>query len=143
MTLENSSLPDNVLEALHRGDTIEAIRRLCAATGLGLKESMDVIDGHLRGRRTAFNGASSNRLPAAVVEALQRGDKIGAIKLLRKQTGLGLKEAKDAVDIRPQPVARTAGHRPAAERSGAGLIWWMAGLALAGYAIYHLLGCTN
>ena len=37
-------------------------------------------------------------LPDKVVEALKRGNKIEAIKLLRAQTGVGLKEAKDAVD---------------------------------------------
>ena len=37
-------------------------------------------------------------LPDKVVEALKRGNKVEAIKLLREQTGVGLKEAKDAVD---------------------------------------------
>ena len=33
-----------------------------------------------------------------VVELLKRGDKIGAIKLYRDKTGVGLAEAKKAVD---------------------------------------------
>ncbi len=37
-------------------------------------------------------------LPDNVLDALRRGRKIEAIKLLRKQRGIGLKEAKDAVD---------------------------------------------
>lgn len=37
-------------------------------------------------------------LPDKVVDALKRGNKIEAIKLLREQAGIGLKEAKDAVD---------------------------------------------
>lgn len=37
-------------------------------------------------------------LPDNVAEALKRGNKVEAIKLLRAQTGVGLKEAKDAVD---------------------------------------------
>lgn len=37
-------------------------------------------------------------LPAAVVAAIQQGRKIDAIKLLRAETGLGLKESKEAVD---------------------------------------------
>jgi hypothetical protein len=40
----------------------------------------------------------SPELPAAAIEALTKGDKIGAIKILRQNSGLGLKEAKDAVD---------------------------------------------
>ena len=37
-------------------------------------------------------------LPDNVVAALKRGNKVEAIKLLREQTGAGLKEAKDAVE---------------------------------------------
>lgn len=37
-------------------------------------------------------------LPSDVVEALQAGNKIEAIKRLRAQTGMGLAEAKAAVD---------------------------------------------
>jgi hypothetical protein len=37
-------------------------------------------------------------LPPDVVNALRRGNKIEAIKLLRQATGLGLAEAKDVVD---------------------------------------------
>ena len=42
--------------------------------------------------------ATSNPLPANVLDALQAGNKIEAIRLLREATGLGLKEAKDWVD---------------------------------------------
>lgn len=35
---------------------------------------------------------------AAIAEALARGEKIEAIKLLREATGLGLKESKEAVE---------------------------------------------
>jgi hypothetical protein len=37
-------------------------------------------------------------LPPGVVEALQRGEKIRAIKFYREATGVGLKEAKDFVE---------------------------------------------
>ena len=37
-------------------------------------------------------------LPPGVTEALQRGEKIEAIKLYREATGVGLKEAKDFVE---------------------------------------------
>jgi ribosomal protein L7/L12 len=39
-----------------------------------------------------------NALSAEVQDALQRGQKIEAIKLYRQATGVGLKEAKDAVE---------------------------------------------
>lgn len=37
-------------------------------------------------------------LPEAVIAAIQSGRKIDAIKILRGETGLGLKDAKHAVD---------------------------------------------
>jgi len=48
-------------------------------------------------------GARAARDPAealseAAIAALNRGDKVEAIKLVRQATGLGLKEAKDAVE---------------------------------------------
>jgi ribosomal protein L7/L12 len=92
-------LPADVLEAVERGHTLEAIKRLRAATGLGLKEAKDAIDAHLRGDPVSVDlPASTGPLPPLVIESLRRGDKIGAIKLLRHATGLDLKEAKDAVD---------------------------------------------
>lgn len=41
---------------------------------------------------------STPQLPPAAQAALQRGNHIEAIKIVRTQTGLGLKEAKDQVD---------------------------------------------
>ena len=50
----------------------------------------------------------SSTLPNAAVEMLWRGDVIAAIKVVRVQRNLGLKEAKDLVDayIRSQPSLR-------------------------------------
>ena len=50
----------------------------------------------------------SSTLPNAAVEMLWRGDVIAAIKLVRVERNLGLKEAKDLVDayIRSQPSLR-------------------------------------
>src|SRR5260221_2686443 len=42
--------------------------------------------------------ANPHSLPPNVVEALRRGDKIEAIKLLREVTRVGLAEAKTAID---------------------------------------------
>ncbi|MDP3858152.1 MAG: ribosomal protein L7/L12 [Stagnimonas sp.] len=49
-----------------------------------------------------LNGSERELSAAETAEmsaALQRGDKIGAIKALREVTGLGLKEAKDLVEV--------------------------------------------
>lgn len=43
-------------------------------------------------------GAGSSGYSAAVLDLARSGNKIAAIKQYREETGLGLKEAKDAVD---------------------------------------------
>lgn len=40
----------------------------------------------------------ADEVPAAVLAAIQRGKMIDAIKIYRQMTGLGLREAKNAVD---------------------------------------------
>jgi hypothetical protein len=46
-------VPPEVREALERGETILAVKRLRQATGVGLKEAKDVIDELRRRRSTA------------------------------------------------------------------------------------------
>ena len=103
MASHNDQLPADVLDALQRGQTIEAIKLLREATGLGLREAKDAIDAHLDGDPVSLPLPSNVvALRPDVVAALRRGDKIEAIRLLRLHSGLGLKEAKDAIDASPQ-----------------------------------------
>jgi ribosomal protein L7/L12 len=104
------NLPEDVRAALDRGEIIEAIKRLRMATGLGLKEAKDVIDAIVADRplppRPPLATSPSpppfdGTLPADVLAVLAADGKIAAIKLLRERTGLGLKEAKDAIEATP------------------------------------------
>lgn len=138
------SLPANVVEALERGDAIEAIKRLRQATGLGLKEAKDLIDQHARGETVTVSAAVPLALSPVVIEALQRGNKIEAIRLLREQTGLGLKEAKDAIEASPQAAPASSAVRAPGEvpRSGS-LLWWAAIGAIFALAIYVVSGFSK
>jgi hypothetical protein len=51
-------------------------------------------------------------LPPAVLEAWRRGDKIGAIKLLRQSTQLGIAEAKTILDAMQRANAEVGEGRP-------------------------------
>jgi len=135
-------LPDNVLAALQRGNIIEAIKLLRESTGLGLKEAKDRIDEHLSGRTTpSATIISPGSLPSAVLAALHQGNKIEAIRLLRQATGLGLKEAKDAIDSfqsgdRTEPGKLSPGEVP---KSGIG-IWLVVALAALALLAYYFFG---
>lgn len=96
-----------VLDELHNGRKITAIKIYRELTGLGLKEAKDYVD-QLEGQIKQFGQVTHATLrdkatvdPAGVpeiVQLLQRKRKIEAIKIYREMTGLGLKESKDAID---------------------------------------------
>ena len=78
----------------------------------------------------------------AVIAALQRGNKIEAIKLLRQERGIGLKEAKDAVEqyVKADPVLQS---RMAAAQADAMRVFlrWIVLLLIALTVIsYYLFG---
>lgn len=137
---EPSPLPADVLEALGHGNPIEAIKRLRAATGLGLKDAKDTIDAYAAGAPIHLPPRPSDiPLPADVHAALVGGNKIEAIRLLREHTDLGLKEAKDAVEASDaHRTAQPAGAPGEIPRSGNGS-WWMLAVAVVVVVVYFLM----
>lgn len=134
-------LPDSVLQALQEGQTIEAIKLLRQSSGLGLKEAKDRIDAYQQGKPIHTTAsASGTTLPASVQAALNSGNKIEAIKLLREQTGLGLKEAKDAVEAMSDSeftIAKKQQRQTIEKPAGVNLLGWLAGLAALACALYY------
>ena len=53
----------------------------------------------------------------AVMQAVRSGQKVKAIKLLRQEAGLGLKEAKDIIDREVADYRRENPHAPLTEDS--------------------------
>lgn len=97
-----------VLDELHNGRKITAIKIYRELTGLGLVEAKDYVEG-LERETKQFGHINQASLqgketldPATVpeiVHLLQGKRKIDAIKIYRELTGLGLKESKDAIDV--------------------------------------------
>ena len=79
-------------------------------------------------------------LSAAAISALHQGDKIEAIKIVREERNIGLKEAKDAVDafVRSQPSLQSSF---AAAQSGAKrtALLWLAGIVVVAVLAYFFL----
>ena len=73
-------------------------------------------------RRPGHGAAASHseRLPTEAMLALQSGRKLEAIRITREQTGMGLAEAKDAVDRagREQDSGPSMARRASQEDSG-------------------------
>lgn len=101
---------DAVLQELVRhGRKIEAIKRYRELSGVGLREAKEAVDALSRQVAGAHPLPTHGVLPAkaavlrevadADIEAqIRAGLLIDAIKLYREKTGVGLKEAKDAVE---------------------------------------------
>lgn len=96
-----------IADLIAQGRKLEAIKELRELTGIGLKEAKEEIE-RLMAEVDGRELTATAQLPVSghgpepgheEVAALARaGRKLEAIKLLRSQTGLGLKEAKEAVE---------------------------------------------
>ena len=103
--LSSDALVNQLKDLLRRGSKIEAVKVYREASGLGLKEAKDFVDSLERGEAPtmlsmpvpSFNRATVDWMEQVKAQ-LRKGNKIEAIKIYREMTGLGLKEAKDAVD---------------------------------------------
>lgn len=94
---------ERIAELIREGNKLEAIKLLRESTGIGLKEAKDEIDrleAELAGEEVPARERTEMPEEAYVeVQALAlQGKKIEAIKRLRDQSGMGLKEAKEYVD---------------------------------------------
>lgn len=139
-------LPAAVLAALQRGSTIEAVKLLRKSTGLGMQEAKDLIDRHERGRAAPVSiGIPRATLAPEVAAAMQAGNKIEAIRLLREKTGMGLKEAKDAIEAlqdgsKPAQSALLAPGEIARSGMGTWLIAGLVALLVLGYLMFGRQG---
>ncbi|HZC76451.1 MAG TPA: hypothetical protein VE258_01800, partial [Ktedonobacterales bacterium] len=91
---------ERVAALVAEGHMIEAIKAYRQETGVGLREAKIAIDGLVR---RATSRARTRQLMAAgaseqVARLLAAGTTIEAIKAYRQETGVGLREAKIAVD---------------------------------------------
>ncbi len=120
-------VPDDLAQVrslIERGNKIGAIKQYRELTGLGLKEAKDAVEAIERGQAppAVASPRAQPPAPARLVlphsrELLKANRKIEAIKLYRGATGLGLKEAKDAVEAigrgqTPPVVARATPAAP-------------------------------
>jgi ribosomal protein L7/L12 len=115
------SLQSEVSLLLREGRKIEAVKRVREATGLGLKESNELVERwEVPQPAPARLGEAPKPadMGSAMGEAralLQEGKKIEAVKRVREATGLGLKESKELVErweVPPEPAPARLGEAP-------------------------------
>jgi ribosomal protein L7/L12 len=126
----NDTSATQMAEALRlalSGDKLEAIKVYRAATGANLQEAKDAVEQMAAGQPADLNRAApqtdaeeSRRAAnhAALQKLARSGQTIEAIKLYRGMYGVGLKEAKDAVDAMVGGTAAPPGGTATARRAG-------------------------
>jgi ribosomal protein L7/L12 len=145
MTAPPHPLPLRAVDALRRGDTVEAIKILRAATPLDLKTAKDVIDAYRRGEAGAPRPVVPASQTRTAAEAKHVVEQNAVVERMRNASGFGLAQARDVVDTarfrdRPHGVGgRSPGEMP---RSGP-VLRWIAVVAVAGYVLYSFLMRTN
>ena len=98
MDADNPDFEAELWTLLAEGRKIDAIKRYREQTGAGLAEAKQAVEALERGEPPPAGDRADSSLEAEVLALLEQGRKIKAVKLYREQTGVGLKEAKDAVE---------------------------------------------
>ena len=104
----HKSLADTLTTLIRTGQKIEAIKQYRERTGSGLKEAKDAVEALERGEALPTAKAVLTTVDQDVLSLVREGKKIAAIKLYRDKTGVGLVEAKAAVEA----VATSTGFKP-------------------------------
>jgi len=141
--MAQNPLPAQVQQALERGHLIEAIKLLREASGLGLAEAKHAIEAHANRVPEPGGGGiqAPPSMPIEAVAALQRGNKIEAIRLYRAHNRVDLKQAKEAVDAfeASSPTPAAPGLAPGEVPPSKNGVWWLAafviGLAILGFMV--------
>ena len=84
------------------------------------------------------DSAQSTDLPQTAIDAIWKGNTIEAIKIVRLEQNIGLKEAKDQVDtyVRSQPALQHKLRAAQAQATQTLIRWLVGALMLAAVAIY-------
>ena len=139
-----NGLPAEAIAALSRGQVVEAVKIVRDKTGLGLKESKDLVDAYrdgevpprdeaMRARLESIAGKHGFKVPEEAMTAMESGDLKTALQRLRQAKDSGLQIA---------PTGLHSGHTARAietvsrETSRNGWVWillFAAAIAAAGF----------
>lgn len=121
----DESFEGELKELLASGNKISAIKRYREKTGAGLAEAKTAVESlESSGLLPKPDRLDDSDLTSQIVNLLGRGEMVQATKLYREQSGLGLKQSKEAVE-------RIAEENGIAVASRAGCL----GVILVGFAV--------
>lgn len=95
----DEAFEDEIRELLATGNKIAAIKRYREETGEGLAEAKVAVESFESGQSLSnTEPLDDSDLTDEVLRLLERGELIPAVKLYREQSGVCLKDAKEAVE---------------------------------------------
>ena len=93
---------EQIHEYIHHQQLIHAIKLYREATGVGLAEAKGAVEAMARGEAIKHPSGTMDYdnpvLEAKIKSLLSRQQKVDAVNIYRDEYGVGLKDAKDAVD---------------------------------------------
>lgn len=101
MSSSPADVPNEVGELLARGELIAAVKVLRQHTNMDLAEAKAAVERAMRGGAGAGRGGAepaTAALPEEVRVLAGRGEHVAAIRRLRELRGIGLKDARLAVE---------------------------------------------
>ena len=129
----SEAFENEIQDLLSAGRKIEAVKRYREETGAGLAEAKSAVESIDAGDAPARSGdVGIPELADQIVELLEQGQKIEAIKLYRERSNASLKEAKDVVE----EIARKAGIESQTGGGCLGLALAMVASAVVGVTAY-------
>lgn len=133
--MQTPAIPPEVKTAIGRGDKIAAVKLLRSATELGLKEAKDAVEQiESGGPLFAAQPMAGTTVSEEVARALRQGNKLQAIRLYRQQEGVGLKEAKEAIEAMPERQQPASDGLSPGEVKKSPVFLWIAVAIVAGVA---------
>lgn len=110
MADDRAGLETELRNLLAADRKIEAIKLYCERTGASLAEAKNAVEAMEGGRPEPASDLPAD-LEQEVAQLLEQGQKLRAVKTYREQTGVGLHEAKEAVEAigRKRNIASPAG----------------------------------
>lgn len=127
-------LLDQLQQLLHQGRKIDAIKVYREHSGAGLAQAKEFVESLAAGEQPRASNVD-DAFERELLNLLRACEKIQAIKIYRDRTGVGLKEAKDAVES----LAKRHGVPVSSGCGGAALVLLAAALVLGGSAIAFAL----
>jgi ribosomal protein L7/L12 len=97
--MNSHHLTAEAIDAIKRGEKVKAVAMTRESTGLGLKESKDLVEAYRDDMSSDFRSQDFALPELAIVSAIEHHQLLEAIKIARQFTGLDLKGSKVLVDM--------------------------------------------